>query len=182
MRPRDRSGRIDPELGLREARRGRRPGDRYVRVVQPYADGFKRHAAGHLVASERVLRPSDPLGRAVDLLRRLAIGRRVATEHEIRERVGPIKGLAVFASDNISSSAYATEEIMRVLVLAGLGALALTMPTTIVIVAVMAIVVTSASRRSARTHVAADRSPSPARILGADRASSPPRQCSPTMC
>jgi hypothetical protein len=28
------------------------------------------------------------------------------------------KGLAVFASDNISSSAYATEEIMRVLVLA----------------------------------------------------------------
>ena len=40
-------------------------------------------------------------------------------------------GLAIFASDNISSSAYATEEVMRVLVLAGVGALALTMPITI---------------------------------------------------
>ena len=51
--------------------------------------------------------------------------------------------LAVFASDNISSSAYATEEIMRVLVLAGAGALVLTMPITIGIVIVLAIVVTS---------------------------------------
>jgi amino acid transporter len=83
------------------------------------------------------------VARAVEDIRRIAVGRRVASEHEIQQRVGPIKGLAVFASDNISSSAYATEEIMRVLVLAGLGALALTMPTTIVIVAVMAIVVTS---------------------------------------
>src|SRR5262249_32617353 len=49
----------------------------------------------------------------------------------------------VFASDNISSSAYATEEIMRVLVLAGGGALALTMPITVAIVIVLAIVVTS---------------------------------------
>ena len=49
-----------------------------------------------------------------DVLRRLVIGRRIATEREIHERIGPVKGLAVFASDNISSSAYATEEIMRV--------------------------------------------------------------------
>ena len=143
MRPEDPAARIDPELTLREERRGRRVGDRYVRVIHPFAESFKRQAAGHLVASERVLRPTDRFGRAVELVRRLAIGRRVATEHEMQERVGPIKGLAVFASDNISSSAYASEEIMRVLVLAGLGALALTMPTTIVIVAVMAIVVTS---------------------------------------
>ena len=44
---------------------------------------------------------------------------------------------------NISSSAYATEEIMRVLVLAGAGALALTMPLTLAIVVVLAIVVIS---------------------------------------
>ena len=42
------------------------------------------------------------------------VGPRIATEQEVQERVGPVKGLAVFASDNISSSAYATEEIMRV--------------------------------------------------------------------
>lgn len=143
MRQDDPAARIDPELALREERRGRRVGDRYVRIVHPFSESFKRQGAGHLVASERVLRPTDPLGRTIEVVRRLAVGRRVATEHELQERVGPIKGLAVFASDNISSSAYASEEIMRVLVLAGLGALALTMPTTIVIVAVMAIVVTS---------------------------------------
>jgi amino acid transporter len=51
--------------------------------------------------------------------------------------------LAIFASDNISSSAYATEEIMRVLILAGAAALTLTLPITIAIVVVLAIVVTS---------------------------------------
>src|SRR5439155_269160 len=52
-------------------------------------------------------------------------------------------GLAVFASDNISSSAYATEEIMRVLVLAVAGALTLTIPITVAVVVVLAIVVIS---------------------------------------
>jgi amino acid transporter len=62
---------------------------------------------------------------------------------EIGERLNVFTGLAVFASDNISSSAYATEEIMRVLVLAGAGVLALTLPITVGIVIVLAIVVTS---------------------------------------
>ena len=97
----------------------------------------------YLIADEDVLRPVGPLGRAGDALRRVVIGRRLRTADEIRERIGVIKGLAVFASDNISSSAYATEEIMRVLLLAGAGALALTMPVTIAIVIVLAIVVIS---------------------------------------
>ena len=61
----------------------------------------------------------------------------------MHERLTKVKGLAVFASDNISSSAYATEEIMRVLVLAGAGALALTMPLSLGIVALLAVVATS---------------------------------------
>ena len=87
-------------------------------------DSFRREAPGHLMASEQVLAPEGVLGRGLDVVRRLAIGRRIATDREIEERIGPVKGLAIFASDNISSSAYATEEIMRVLVLAGAGALA----------------------------------------------------------
>jgi len=70
-------------------------------------------------------------------------GRPLSTYEEVRERLGIVPGLSIFASDNISSSAYATEEIMRVLVLAGAGALVLTMPITIGIVVVLAIVVTS---------------------------------------
>lgn len=130
---------------LRELRpvRGARPGDRYVRVIEPFAAEFRRRAPGHLVASERVLEPHGAVGQALQVLRRVLIGRRIASEHEMQERIGPVKGLAVFASDNISSSAYATEEIMRVAVVAGVGALAATLPLTFAIVAVLLIVVTS---------------------------------------
>jgi amino acid transporter len=111
--------------------------------MEPFAAVFRRDGPGHLVASEGVLRPVTASGRIVDRVRRVLIGRRIASAHEIHERIGPVKGLAVFASDNISSSAYASEEIMRVMVAAGVGALALTLPLTIAIVAVLAIVVTS---------------------------------------
>ncbi|MCL4535279.1 MAG: APC family permease [Chloroflexi bacterium] len=132
-------------LDVREMRpmRGRLPGTRYVRVTRSSAGGFERRGPGRLVATERVLRPRGPAGQVFEGLRGLLIGARIATERELHERIGVGKGLAVFASDNISSSAYATEEIMRVLALAGTGALALTMPITLLIVAVLATVVTS---------------------------------------
>ena len=130
---------------LRELRpvRGGRPGDRYIKVVQPFSADFRLRAPGHLVASERVLERRGSVGHTADLLRRVLIGRRIATAGEIHERIGAFKGLAVFASDNISSSAYASEEIMRVAAAAGVGALVITMPLTIAIVAVLAIVVIS---------------------------------------
>jgi amino acid transporter len=136
---------VPPTADLRavRVRRGARPGDRYVSVVEPFADEFRRQGPGHLVASERVLQPGSRLGRTFERARRVVIGPRIASAREIHERIGPVKGLAVFASDNISSSAYASEEIMRVVVAAGAGALALTMPLTIAIVIVLAIVVTS---------------------------------------
>ena len=132
-----------PDLEQRLQVRGRLPGSTYVRIVRPFSGEFRRRAPGHLVATERVLEPDGPVGTALDVLRRTLIGRRIPSELEMNERVGVLKGLAVFASDNISSSAYATEEIMRVLVLAGAGVLALTMPITLVIVAVLAVVVMS---------------------------------------
>jgi len=114
-----------------------------VKIVQPFAADFVSHAPGHLVATERVLAPQGGFARMMDAVRTVLVGRRIPTEREIHERIGVFKGLAVFASDNISSSAYATEEIMRVVVLAGAGALALTMPITAAIVLVLAIVVLS---------------------------------------
>ena len=60
-------------------------------------------------------------------------------EREEHERLTKLKALAVFSSDNISSSAYATEEMMRILVLAGVGAIALA-AADLVIVVVLAIV------------------------------------------
>ncbi len=132
------------DLEERQAVRGRQRGDRYVRIVRPAQRQFERKDAGHLVATEQVLAPTTAPGRFVDGIRRLLFGARIPTSLEFEERIGKVKGLAVFASDNISSSAYATEEIMRVLLLAGLGTMAaLTLPITLAIIAVLAIVVVS---------------------------------------
>ena len=132
------------DLDERHDVKGARPGDRYVRIVRPFQREFTRKSAGHLVATEEVLAPRTRPGRVANALRRVLFGARIPTAHELQERIGKAKGLAVFASDNISSSAYATEEIMRVLLLAGAGAMAaLTLPLTGVIIVVLAIVVLS---------------------------------------
>lgn len=136
----------DPDLatphGLerREEVRGQRPGDRRVRIVRPAE--FRRTAGG-FVATEKALEAPTGMGAAWARTRRLLIGRRLASEEEQGERLSKRIGLPIMASDNISSSAYATEEAMRVLALAGAGALALTMPIAIAIVAILAIVVLS---------------------------------------
>ena len=124
----------------REHFQGSRPGDRRVRIVRPAH--FRRTSAG-FVATERALERSGALGRGWARIHRILIGRRLASEEEQSERLSKKVGLAIMASDNISSSAYATEEAMRVLALAGAGALALTMPITIAIVVILAIVVLS---------------------------------------
>jgi len=97
---------------------------------------------GHIVASDAATWGGGFTGRLTSVKRAL-IGRPLATADEAHERLGVFKGLAVFASDNISSSAYATEEIMRVLVIAGAGALSLTMPLTVALVLVLLVVVVS---------------------------------------
>jgi amino acid transporter len=62
---------------------------------------------------------------------------------EAGRRLNRVRALAVFSSDALSSVAYATEEILLVLVLAGAGALQLALPIALAIVALMALVVLS---------------------------------------
>ena len=67
--------------------------------------------------------PPDGLGYR---LKRRLLGPALHNEQLEDERLGKPTALAVFASDNLSSSAYATEEILRVLVPAiGLAAFSL---------------------------------------------------------
>ncbi len=130
-----------PRLERFERSRGRLPGDQVVRIVR--SDKLRRRPGGHLEVPERALRPQTALGRVIGRFRTTLFGRPIATEAEQEQRLSKVTGLAIFASDNISSSAYATEEAMRSLALAGAGALALTMPLSIAIVAILAVVVTS---------------------------------------
>lgn len=61
-------------------------------------------------------------------LKRKLIGEPFPTRDDVHERLDKKRALAVFASDPISSNAYATEAIMSVLILMGSAALALTLP------------------------------------------------------
>ncbi|MGH2417581.1 MAG: amino acid permease, partial [Candidatus Limnocylindria bacterium] len=136
--------RVDPLLEVREKRRGKRIGDAYVRRVRPFEDAFQRgQDEGELIATERTVLERPGWTRTLRRLRTVLIGRPIHTEREEHERLTKVKGLAIFSSDNISSSAYGPEEIMRVLALAGTGALTLTLPLAGLISMMLAIVTLS---------------------------------------
>ena len=136
--------RVDPLLEVREKRRGKRPGDAYVRIVRPFEDAFQRGGEeGGLIATERTILQRKGWHSGMRRLRTWLIGRPIHSEHEEHERLTKTKGLAIFSSDNISSSAYGPEEIMHVLVLAGTGALSLTLPLAGLITVMLAIVTVS---------------------------------------
>lgn len=76
-------------------------------------------------------------------IKRTLIGEPFPTSQEIHERLDKMRGLAVFASDPISSNAYATEAIMSVLIVLGSGALAMTLPLAMGVAALVLMVVFS---------------------------------------
>jgi amino acid transporter len=141
----DRSNEGPPGLEERVTTVGARPGDRVVRIVRPSGGEFRRRG-GHYVATTDALTARGRFGRWFQTGRRVLLGARLTSEAETTERLSVKTGLAIMASDNISSSAYATEEAMRVLALAGVGALALTMPIAIAVCVVLAVVILSESR------------------------------------
>lgn len=76
--------------------------------------------------------------------KRILVGRPLATEEEHQHRLPKRTALAVFASDAISSTAYATEEILLVLVpLGAMAALGDLVPIAVIVTVLLAIVVTS---------------------------------------
>ena len=143
QQPPDRD-RVDPLLEVREKRRGKRPGDAYVRIVRPFDDAFQKGGdEGELIATERTVLERPGWTRLLRRIRTVLIGRPIHSDREEHERLTKLKALAIFSSDNISSSAYGPEEIMRVLALAGTGALSLTLPLAGLITVMLAIVTLS---------------------------------------
>src|SRR5262245_49786317 len=76
-------------------------------------------------------------------LKRAFLGRPLPTAHSRTARLGKSTALAFFPSDSLSSVAYASEEILLVLVLAGSAALSYSLPISIAIAVLIAIVVSS---------------------------------------
>src|SRR5512134_4148161 len=76
-------------------------------------------------------------------IKRFVVGHPIPSHQAHHERLSKTTGLAVLSSDPLSSVAYATEEILRVLVLGGVAATALVTPIGAVIAGLLVAVVLS---------------------------------------
>jgi hypothetical protein len=81
-------------------------------------------------------------------IKRLLVGRPIATTEGEHQRLSKPVALATFSADAISSTAYATEEILFVIAVAGTGSslalgLSRLVPISIVVAFLIAIVVAS---------------------------------------
>ncbi|MCT0212474.1 APC family permease [Synechococcus sp. CS-1327] len=117
--------------------------------AQPNPDLWRsERPAGHPAyacwpqASEQAL-SNDPGGSFPQSLRRLLIGAPLPTSAHTEERLTNAEALAILSSDALSSVAYATQEIVLVLGMAGAAALHYTLPITGLIVALMLVVAIS---------------------------------------
>jgi amino acid transporter len=72
-------------------------------------------------------------------VKRAVLGPAIPTHRLIHERLGKVTALPIFSSDALSSVAYATEEMLRVLVIAGVGAVmfSLVFPISIAIAVIL---------------------------------------------
>jgi amino acid transporter len=77
------------------------------------------------------------------LFKRVVVGRPISNEHALHERFSRVTGLAVLSSDCLSSVAYSVEEVLRVLVIAGVAALHFGIPIALLIASLLAIVIFS---------------------------------------
>ncbi len=80
------------------------------------------------------------MARPAEVVKSILIGRPKSTEQLEHERLSKTVALAVFASDNLSSAAYATEEMLDALIKGGLVAAAYSIHISIALVAVVAII------------------------------------------
>ena len=133
---------IDPDLDSVE-RRGALPGDRYVRAGRAGRQGLEKKAPGRLQATKRAIEPKGAAGRFAYRVRRAVLGQPLATKQLIHERLTKVKALAVLSSDALSSVAYSTDQILVVILVAGVGGYHYTLPIMAAIVVLLSLVVLS---------------------------------------
>jgi amino acid transporter len=141
--PRQRDGAATPGPELYETVRGRKPGSRFLRLPRIGEQKLRRVGEGEFEVTQVGSRPATALGRVWADIRHVLVGQPLASSQLSYERLSKVKALAIFSSDNLSSSAYATEEILLILILAGTAALTEAIPIAFAIAALAAIVATS---------------------------------------
>jgi amino acid transporter len=130
-------------IGGRRPISGRKPGDKRVRVERHHSPYFRYTGPGQLTAKAAASAPTTSAGRVGARVKGFFLGRPLANEEEIGERLSKRLALPIFSSDAISSSAYATEEILRVLVIGGAAAFLLSVEVATAIAILLAVVAIS---------------------------------------
>ena len=133
---------ISPDL-VNVEHRGALPDGRYVRVLRAQQQGFDRLAPGLLQATQKAQLSDGAGARLRAKVRNALIGAPLSTSQFVHERLTKVKALAVLSSDALSSVAYATEQILIVLALAGAAALGTSLTIMGAIVVLLAFVVLS---------------------------------------
>lgn len=134
------SSSLRPDLSTIEQLRGRHTGDRYIHIIRHAPDEFSYIGSNLLLANLEGDQDRSLAGKVFFRIKRALIGMPLSTADAIHERLSKRKALAVLSSDALSSVAYASEEILRVLLIAGLGALSLSLPIGAGIVLLLLIV------------------------------------------
>jgi amino acid transporter len=108
------------------------PGGRFAEV-----DFVQTEDPAEIMATPHAGAGSSPLERAASSWRRIVLGSPLAGSAVIHERMRKPVGLAILSSDALSSVAYGPEAMLAVLVLAGSGALGLSLWISVAIVMLM---------------------------------------------
>lgn len=131
----------EPEM--HETVHGSKPGTRFLRLTRSGDQKLRRVGEGEFEATKAASRPQTGMGKFIAKFRHVVIGEALASSQAGHQRLNKIIALAIFSSDAVSSAAYATEEILLVLILAGTGAMTKSIPIALAIGVLAAIVVVS---------------------------------------
>jgi len=124
-------------------------------VLRFYRDAtgapLRRLDAATLQASMYGSRAQLGMGKRMADVRSMLLGQPISTARQVHERLTKVKALAVLSSDALSSVAYATDQILAVLVLAGTATLFLSVPIGAAILLVL-IAVTLSYRQTVKPY------------------------------
>jgi amino acid transporter len=141
---------IAPGLDVTETRG--RPGGHYVRVVRAQTQGFEQVAPGWLEATPRATQPSTEFGRLGHRLRTLLLGPPLSSSRVLHERLNKVRALPVLSSDALSSVAYATEQIVLVLAIAGTAAISTDLLPIMGVIALLIVIVCLSYRQTIKAY------------------------------
>jgi amino acid transporter len=131
--------------------RGRKLGDRRVLVDRPHARYFRYLAPGVLEAKLEAQAPRTPYQRRMARLRGILFGRPLPSEADLAERLPKWKALPMFASDVMSSVAYASGASMLILLGAGPEAFQYLIPISLIVVLLL-VAVTFSYRQTIKAY------------------------------